>query len=166
MDWAVKTKFGSEWKNISKQECIPVGCVPSAAVAAGGGRGVHPSMHWTGGVHPSMNWEGGVCIPACTGQGGVAACGVSATPPWTELSVGVCPEGVCPGGCLPHIPRPCEQNNRHLWKHNLAATTLRTVIKLFSVSYYESWEYLCLWDWSTAYVNIELYKYTWLASGE
>ena len=42
---------------------------------------------------------------------------------------GVCrgglPGGVCPRrGCLP----PCEQNHRRLWKHNLAATTLRTVM--------------------------------------
>ena len=52
------------------QECIPVGCVPSAAVAIG----------------------------------------------WGYL-----PRG---RGCL---PPPCEQNNRRLSKHNLAATTLRTV---------------------------------------
>ena len=34
-----------------KQECIPVGCIPSAAVAAGeGGEHVskYPSMHWAG----------------------------------------------------------------------------------------------------------------------
>ena len=35
-----------------KQECIPVGCVLSAAVVGG----VYPSMHWAGGVCP-----GGVC---------------------------------------------------------------------------------------------------------
>ena len=40
----------SEIKNVKKQECIPVGCVPSAAVAVclGGGclpGGVYPSMH-------------------------------------------------------------------------------------------------------------------------
>ena len=46
----------------------------------------------------------GVCIPACTGQG------VSA---WGE--------------CLPHTPPPCGLNDRRLWKHYLAATTLRTV---------------------------------------
>ena len=46
---------------LHKQECISVGCIPSAAVAAGGGVG---------------------CISACTGQGGcIPACtrwGVSA----------------------------------------------------------------------------------------
>ena len=36
----------------NSQECIPVGCIPSAAVAVGGGRGVLP-----GGVCP------GVCLP-------------------------------------------------------------------------------------------------------
>ena len=63
-----------------KQECIPVGCVPSAAVAAGGGGvGVYPSMHWTGGCLP-----GGICLGAvlpgggcgCVYPGGVAARGV------------------------------------------------------------------------------------------
>ena len=45
-----------------QQECIPVGCVPSAAVAAGGGSGaVYLSMHWTvGRLYPSMHWAGGV----------------------------------------------------------------------------------------------------------
>ena len=44
-----------------------------------------------------------------------------------------------PGGCLPRgivsgrgggglPPHPREQNHRHLWKHNLAAITLRTVM--------------------------------------
>ena len=37
--------------------------------------------------------------------------------------------GGVPGGCLPH-PRPCEQNHRRLWKRNLAATTLRTVMSI------------------------------------
>ena len=39
------------------QECIPVGCVPSAAVAVGGG------------CIPACTGQGWVCIPACTGQG-------------------------------------------------------------------------------------------------
>ena len=49
----------------------------------------------------------GGCIPACTGQG-----------------------GICPVHAGIH-PTPCEQNDRRLWKHNLAATTLRTVIIIF-----------------------------------
>ena len=41
-----------------KQECIPVGCVPSAAVAAGEG-GMYPSMYWAGGVCPGSVCPGG-----------------------------------------------------------------------------------------------------------
>ena len=51
-----------------QQECIPVGCVPPVCWP-------HPSMHWAGGVYPSMHWAGGLCIPACTGAGGVSALG-------------------------------------------------------------------------------------------
>ena len=41
----------------TKQECIPVGCVLSVAVAAGG---VYPSIHYAwGGVLP------GGCLPQC-----------------------------------------------------------------------------------------------------
>ena len=43
-----------------------------------------------------------------------------------QRCVCVCPEGCQPGGVC-HTP--CEQNHRRLWKHNLATTTLRTVIK-------------------------------------
>ena len=49
-----------QFKKKKGQECIPVGCIPSAAVAAAGG---------------------GVCIPACTGQGWCLHCGVSTAPP-------------------------------------------------------------------------------------
>ena len=45
----------------TKQECIPVGCVPSAAVAVGGGAGCLP-----GGVCPGdVSAWGGVCPSAC-----------------------------------------------------------------------------------------------------
>ena len=54
--------------NMLQQECIPVGCLLSAAVAAGGG-----------GVYPSMLWAGGV-----SDQEGVCPGGVCHTPPWTE----------------------------------------------------------------------------------
>ena len=75
-------------------------------VAARGG--VYPSMHWAGCVYPSMHWARGcvsqhalgrgVCIPACTGQGGVCP-GVSA---WGCLPGG----GYLPGGCM-HWRRVC-----------------------------------------------------------
>ena len=44
-------------KNFSKQECIPVGCVPSAAVAIGGGSA-------RGCVRVCV-CEGGVCPGGC-----------------------------------------------------------------------------------------------------
>ena len=59
---------------ILKQECIPVGCVPSAAVAFGEG----------GCVPGEGGLPGGVCL------GRLSAYGVCL---W-----GVCPRGVCPGG--------------------------------------------------------------------
>ena len=51
----------------------------------------------------------GMCIPACTGQGGVSAWGV-----W----------GVCLG-CMADIPPLW--TDRHLWKHNLRKLRLRAV---------------------------------------
>ena len=72
------------------QECIPVGCVPSAAVAM-----CIPACTGQGGVYSSMHWAGrGVCIPACTGGGGGSAIGVF-------QEEGVCLGGVCLGECLP-----------------------------------------------------------------
>ena len=45
---------------------------------------------------------------------------------------GVCARGgVCPGVVVctrHHIP--CEQNNRHVWEHYFAATTLLTVVSV------------------------------------
>ena len=84
-----------------RQECIPVGCVPSAAVTI------------SGGVCPGVSSQGvsaqdrGVCLGGCL-PGGVSAKGGSA---W---------------GGLQHT-HTREQNHRRLWKHKLAATTLRTV---------------------------------------
>ena len=60
------------------------------------------------------------CIPACTRQAGVC--------PWWVSDWGVsAQEGVCLRGVSAAPPRqtpaPCERNHRHLWNHNLAATT-------------------------------------------
>ena len=79
-------------KSYDKQECIPVGCVPSAAVAVWGrggclvGGGV-----WSRGVSA----RGGVCSGGCLVLGGVSGLGVS-------RPMGVCllQGGVCSGGCL------------------------------------------------------------------
>ena len=57
-----------------KQECIPVGCVPSAVVAIGGG-------YLPGGCQP----RGGVCLGGCLPRG-VSTWG-----------------GVYPGLCLPRV---------------------------------------------------------------
>ena len=61
-------------------------------------------------VRCSARWGGGACIPACTGQG------VYPSMHWV--------------GCLPRggVSAPPGQNDRRLWKHYLATTTLRTVM--------------------------------------
>ena len=110
-----------KYPKISKQECIPVGCVPSAAVASVGGGGVWPE----GDVWPG---EGGVCLPrGASDQGGMSAQGVSAQ------------GDVCPGGCLPqcmlrYTPPVDRILNIHFWKHYLSATTLQTVINSHIIS--------------------------------
>ena len=74
-----------------QQECIPVGCVPSAAVAAWGGGGLPKGWVSARGV------------------------GVSAWGFWGCLPGGVCLGGAYPGGCLPRggctPPPPCGQNS-------------------------------------------------------
>ena len=98
-----------------------------------------------GGVYPSVHW--GVCIPACTGGcvsqhdwAGVCvsqhALGRARLYPSTHWAGGCLPRGVClPGGvylegCLLRgvsATHPCEQNDWHPWKCNLASTTMRMV---------------------------------------
>ena len=79
-----------------KQESIPVGCVPSAAVAVGGGgsacRGVSTCL---GGVCPSACWD------TCLGG-----------------------EGVCPSACGDTAPSVNRILGTRLWKHYLSATTV------------------------------------------
>ena len=95
--------FVESFKIISKQECIPVGCVPSAAVVVSGG--------------------GGRCLPrGCLPRGclprGAGVCRVG----------GCLPTG---GVCLGRVSGKhllCEQNRIQVYKHYLAATMLRTVI--------------------------------------
>ena len=96
-----------------KQECIPVGCVPSAALAVccGGGVSVQ-GVSALGGCLP--RGDGGVCLPG-----------------------GICP-GVSAWGCLPRgasapvhagiHPPVNRMTDRRLWKYYLAATSLRTVM--------------------------------------
>ena len=91
------------WKKI-QQECIPVGCVPSAALA----------VWWGGG-----GAQGGVCPVGVSDQRGVFPGGI------------VCLGGVYPGGCLPmgrvsawgvHHP-PCGQNSWHTFVKALPSAT-------------------------------------------
>ena len=88
------------YQHISKQECIPVGCVPSAAVAVGGGWGCLE------GVCP-----GGVCPGGCL-PGGVSAQG------WGVSAWGLCVSQHALGrGCLPRgcvcIPAPVHAGIPH-----------------------------------------------------
>ena len=95
------------FRQLYKQECIPVGCVPSAAVAmsipacTGQGGVSQNALGREGCVYSSMHLACGVCIPACTGQGGVCPWGClpigcvsqhalgQTHPPWTEWQTGV-----------------------------------------------------------------------------
>ena len=92
--------------NIMKQECIPVGCVLSTAVAAGGvsqyalGRGlcIPACTGQGGGLYPSMHWEVGWVSQHALGRG---------VYPSMHLEGGCLPKGCLPGGgCLPNTPSP------------------------------------------------------------
>ena len=132
--------IGSNFK--SKQECIPVGCIPSAAVVISLG----------GSAPGGLSAPGGVCLLWGVSVLGVCVCsgGVSAPEGWCLLcGVGVC---VCSRGCLlpggrvsawgvsapegvwypsmhsgrPRPPPPCGQT--HAYKNITFATSLQTVI--------------------------------------
>ena len=85
---------------VSKQESIPVGCVPC----------VPPSAVTVGGGGMYMPW--GVPI-----QGGVPAQGVC-------TCRGVYLPRLCVSQHALGQTPPCEKNHRRLWKHNLSATTV------------------------------------------
>ena len=111
----------------SKQECIPVGCVPSVAVVIGGGGGS----------------ARGVCrVCVCVSRGVSAQEGVCVQGRCVCPRGGVCPGQVClPGGCTPpplwteFLTHACEnitfpqlllrtvkigfKPTRHLWDNNL-----------------------------------------------
>ena len=98
--------LGNKW--------LPGGCLSQHAL----GRGGCVSQHALSRVCDSQHALGkGVCIPACTRQG--AVCITACTG-----QGGVCPGDVCTGGVSAWGGG---QNHKRPWKHNLAATTLRTV---------------------------------------
>ena len=76
-----------ERRHIDKQECIPVGCVPSAAIAMS-----IPACTAQGGVCPrGVSAQGeGVCIPACA---------EAQTPLWTEFLTHTCENITLPQLC-------------------------------------------------------------------
>ena len=102
------------WRHYSRtQECIPVGCVPSAAAAVGGGGvsagGVHPGVYLGGDV---CSW-GGVCPGGCLHRGG----------------------GVLPRGCMPRGVSPkCMLGYTHplpsaSWDTHPSRTEWQTLVK-------------------------------------
>ena len=80
----------------SKQECIPVGCIPSGAVAVFGGRG------------------GGICLPAGVSVYGGCVCLGVCLSMWVVSAMGE-------GG---YTPPPDRILDTRLWKHYLSAATV------------------------------------------
>ena len=127
-------------KNYTKQECITVGCVPSAAVAVsrGGGGVPGPGELYLvpGGVvylPGGCTWSRGVYLVLGVylvwGEGGIQSRGGVPCPRGAPGSGGVylVPEGDVPGQVLPH----CGQT--HACINITFATSLRKVIIIFSV---------------------------------
>ena len=108
-----------EQRTVRIQESIPVGCIPSAAVAISGVRSAQ------GGVCPG---EVG-CLPTrIVCLGGFYLVEIC---PGSVCLVGVCPEGcishhALPRRCLPRGGVPPVDRNRgtRSWKHHLSATTV------------------------------------------
>ena len=106
--WKAPPTFSEKFSQ--KQECIPVGCVPSAAVAVALGvsaLGGLSAFGWGGGV---CSWEGCLLLRGVCSLGGVCCWGVSVLGGCLHFRVsvlggclllgGVYSGGVCSGGCL------------------------------------------------------------------
>ena len=128
------------------QECIPVGCVPSAAVAVSRGGVYLPRgcTCWGGVPGPwrgvyllgGCTWSGGVYLPGgVPGPGGYLPGGVPGLGcTWSRGCT--CPGGyLVLGGCTWSGTPPCGQT--HACKNITFATSLRTVIILTGWK----WEY-------------------------
>ena len=153
--WAHFLSFNSVFReDLPKQECIPVGCVPSAAVAVSRGVYLVRGVSALGGVPGRgvyLAWGGGICsggVPAggCTwSQGGVPGpagiCSRGVPGPGGVCSLGDVCSGVCtwprgvphPGGVCSSgectwsgTPPPCGQTDA--CKNITFATSLRAVI--------------------------------------
>ena len=96
----------------NQQENIPIGCVPSSAVAVGGGV-VCPGVSARRRCLPG----GGVCPEEVPARGCLPGRGVSA-------------QGGVSQHALRQTPPPVDRIlDTHLWKYYLAATSLQTVIR-------------------------------------
>ena len=119
-----------------QQECIPVGCVPFAAVATGG------------------------CIPACTGQGDVSqhALGRGCLP--GGVYPGWClprRRGCLPRGCLPHTPSPLWTE----WQMPVKTWPCRNYVADGTCNKFEGLEvkhvFVTLFTMNMDYLNLNLY---------
>ena len=117
-------------KKYYMQECIPVGCVPPAAVAVRGGclprRGICPEGCLPRRVSASGYLPKGGCLPRwCLPRGVSVQWGVC-------LGVCVSQYALDRGVFAPmhagiHTPSVNRMTDRSLWKYYLATTSLRTV---------------------------------------
>ena len=107
-------------RKISEQECIPVGCIPSAAVAvSGGGWGVGGEVVCLRGV-----WPGGVCLWGSLSNWVSAWGGVFVFGGGYLSNGGVCPGGVCLGG---EHPTPVDRMTDACENTTFPQLLLRTV---------------------------------------
>ena len=100
-------------KKYYMQECIPVGCVPPAAVAVRGGvsaqEGYLPrGVSTQAGVCLGVSAQGGVSAQVVSAQGGV--CPVGCLPRGVCIPVCTGQGAVCPNACWDTHPL-CEQND-------------------------------------------------------
>ena len=126
----------TESKNILKQECIPVGCVPAARRPYAGG--CFPSgVSAPGGSGPGGGLSQGECLSrGVWSQGGVCSGGGV----WSQggcLSQGSGPRGCLLGGVSQHAlrqnPLPVNRMTDRCKNITLATTSLRPVIIHVSV---------------------------------
>ena len=108
-----------------KQECIPVGCIPPAAVAIswGGSASVHAGIH-----QPPLPWVWAWRLP--TGQ-------TLQAPPWVWAWKPARHAGIPPWRSARHAgipPHPCVQNSWHTLLKILPCPKLRLrAVKIFKI---------------------------------
>ena len=122
----MKTEFflrlSEKYEIVIKQECIPVGCVPSAAVAVSGGGVVCLGGCLPGGVYPR-----GVSAKE-GGRGGLPSGGVSAQRGCMPRDVCL-GRGVSVGGIYSSLPLPVNRMTDRCKNITFPLLRLRTVMK-------------------------------------